>query len=133
MGAPTRNFWSKKLLFGKNFFENCMKMKENGPTGGPTCTPLDPPMLKSSNKYALEATGSKNLHPNLCSEVGWKSMRIFYLPTNFQNSWHGRSELKSVEREVVWQCQKSAANFSVISLKLITLTLLLTEEVNFFF
>ena len=78
-GAPTPDFWSKNLLFGKIFVENCMKMEEigtRGGGGGPTSIPLDPPMLKYSNKYALEATGNKNLHPNLCTEVGWKSMLI---------------------------------------------------------
>ena len=76
MGAPTPNFWSKKLLFGKIFFRKLHENERKWTHRGPTSTPLDPPMLKSSNKYALEATGSKNLHPNLCTEVGWKSMWI---------------------------------------------------------
>ena len=37
----------KKLVFGKIFTKNCMKMKQIGPRGRPSLAPLDPPMILS--------------------------------------------------------------------------------------
>ena len=43
----------KNLLFGKNFAENRMKMKEFGPEGGRPWRLLDPPMFRMSMNTAV--------------------------------------------------------------------------------
>ena len=51
-GASTPEEGAKSILIGKIFDENCMRMKEIGPTGGRADVPstlLDPPM--NENNY----------------------------------------------------------------------------------
>ena len=53
MGGPPTLEVGKNLLFGNNFAENRMKMKEFGHEGGVPGAPLDPPMFRMSMNTAV--------------------------------------------------------------------------------